>query len=96
MATTVTTSSQYSLNLADVWKGLIVAVILPVLTIIQNSIQAGTFTIDWKNIGLTALGGFIAYLIKNFLTPSAVMIKDVPQDQVDAVKDGTMKATLHG
>lgn len=71
-----TTSQQFTISLPDIWKGLLVAVITPVLTIIISSLNAGTLTFDWKAIGLTALTAGLAYVIKNFLTPSAVMIKD--------------------
>jgi hypothetical protein len=91
MAQTSTTSTQFSWNLSDILKGLVIAVILPVLTIIQNSIQAGSFTLDWKNIGLMAIGGFIAYMIKNFFTPSAIVIKNAPPTTVAAVKSGTVE-----
>ena len=65
-----TTSDRFSLTSRDFVKGLIVAVILPVLTIIQQSISHGELTFDWKLIGLTAAGGLVAYLIKNFFTDS--------------------------
>ena len=59
---------RFSINWNDVLKGLIVAVILPVLAVIQNSISNGELTFNWKLIGLTAAGGFVSYIIKNFLT----------------------------
>jgi len=86
MATT--TSKQFSLNLSDLWKGIQMSVILPILTIIQASIANGEFTLNWRTIGLTAVGGFIAYLIKNFFTPSAIVIKDATKEDMQAVKDG--------
>jgi len=86
---TVTSSKQFTLNARDIVKGLVMAVILPVLTIIQTSISAGSLTFDWKLIGLTAAGGFVAYLIKNFLTPAEVVVTGVKNDTIDAIKDGT-------
>jgi hypothetical protein len=85
---TVTTSKQFSLNWQDLWKGLKVAVILPILVIIQQSIEKGEFSFDWKLIGLTAVGGLIAYLIKNFFTPAEIVVKDAPKETVEAVKAG--------
>ena len=61
-------SDRFSLNWNDFLKGLIVAVIMPVLAIVQNSIAEGELTFNWRLIGLTAIGGLVAYLIKNFLT----------------------------
>lgn len=71
-----TTSQQFTLSGSDVLKGLLVAIITPVITIIMSSLNAGTLTFDWKVIGITALTAGLAYLIKNFLTPSAIMIKN--------------------
>lgn len=61
-------SDRFSINWNDFLKGLIMAVIMPVLAIIQNSIANGELTFNWKLIGLTAAGGFVGYLIKNFLS----------------------------
>lgn len=71
-----TTSKQFTLNGRDILKGLLVAIITPVLTIIINSLQQGTLTFDWKAIGITALTAAIAYLVKNFLTPSEITIQN--------------------
>jgi hypothetical protein len=80
------TAPQFSINLNDVLKGLKMAVLLPVLTIIYTSIQAGSFHFDWKAIGLTAAGGFIAYIIKNFFDQPAAVVKD--PETVQALKNG--------
>ena len=88
MSTTVTTSKQFTLNFRDILKGLAVAVILPVLNVIYQSIEAGSFEFDWKRIGLLAAGGLIAYLIKNFLTPAEVVVTGLKKDTVDEIKDG--------
>lgn len=90
---TITTSNQFSLNLKDILKGLLVAVITPVITIIMSSVNAGQLTFDWKAIGITALAAGLAYLVKNFLTPSAIVI-DAPASQVKAVKDGDAKVSV--
>lgn len=83
---TTTTSKQFTISISDVWKGLIVAIITPVLTVIINSLQQGALTFDWKAIGITALTAGIAYIVKNFLTPSAVVIKN--PDLAEKVKEG--------
>ena len=71
MSTTPATSSLFSLNWADVAKGLLMAVLVPVFAIITQSLQAGNLTFDWKVIGGAALAGFLGYLTKNFFTPPA-------------------------
>lgn len=57
-----------SLNWQDFGKGMLMAVLTPVLVIIQQSIEQGSWIFDWKIIGLSAIGGGLAYLIKNFFT----------------------------
>jgi hypothetical protein len=64
------TSKFLSLNWLDVAKGLVMAVLTPVMTVIGQSIEAGVFVFDWKAIGLSALAGGFAYLLKNFFTPT--------------------------
>lgn len=91
---TVTTSQRFTLNLTDVWKGLIMAVILPILTTIQQSLENGVFTLNWKLIGLTALGSFIAYIIKNFFTPAEIVITNPPKETVKAVKEGDAEVVV--
>ena len=60
------------LNWADFGKGLIMAVLTPVVVIIQESLSAGTLTFNWGAIGVSAVAGGVAYLIKNLFTaPSA-------------------------
>ena len=59
------------LNLNDLLKGLLMAVLTPVVVIIQQSLEAGLFVFDWKSIGLAALSGGVAYLVKNFFTPAS-------------------------
>jgi len=67
------TSPLFRLDLRDAAKGLIVAVGGAVITLIENSISAGTFQLDWKKIGMAALAAGLAYLVKNFFTPSQVV-----------------------
>lgn len=74
MAITIT-SKQFSINISDFLKGLIVAVISPVFTTLITSLNAGSFNVDWKDIGITASVAFLSYILKNFLTPSQTIIK---------------------
>jgi len=89
--TTTSTSKQFTINLSDFWKGLIVAVISPVFTIILQSLNAGSLTFDWKAIWATALIGILSYLSKNFFSPSATVITPPPgvsQVTIDIPKPG--------
>ena len=80
------TSNFLSLNLRDIAKGLLMAILTPVVVIIQQSLEAGVFTFDWKSIGLTAIGGGVAYLAKNFFTkPSDA--QGIANGQVPPIKD---------
>jgi len=58
-----------SLNWGDVLKGLIMAVGTPALLIIQQAIANGQFVFNWRQIGMAAIAGGVAYLLKNFFTP---------------------------
>ena len=66
-------SSFLNLNMADLLKGFLVAVIAALLTGVYNAIQTGiswTWAF-WSPILLTALGAGIAYLLKNLFTNSS-------------------------
>lgn len=66
-------SPQFAINWSDVLKGLIMAVGTPVIFIIQQTISSGQLTFNWKQIGMAALSGGVAYLIKNYFSkPAAV------------------------
>lgn len=59
------------INVLDVTKGLIVAVFTAVLVIVNDTINAGSFSFDWMHIGQTALAAAVAYLLKQLFTNSA-------------------------
>lgn len=61
-------SNFLSLNTKDVLKGLLMAVLTPAILIIQQSLSAGNLTFNWKEIGMAAIAGGLAYLVKNFFT----------------------------
>ena len=71
------TSNFLSLNWLDLGKGTLMAILTPVIVIIQQSIGAGVFTYDWKSIGLSALAGGVAYLVKNFFTPANTEVQGI-------------------
>lgn len=64
------TSKQWWLDHKDWIKGLIVAALSGPLTIIVESVNAGTFTMDWGTIAKVAITTGGAYILKNFATPS--------------------------
>lgn len=63
-------SSFLTLNAKDFIKGLVMAVLTAVITLIYTSVQAGNLTFDWKAIGVAALSSALAYITKNLLTNS--------------------------
>ncbi|MEO6610758.1 MAG: hypothetical protein ABIT05_01455 [Chitinophagaceae bacterium] len=81
----VRTSTQFSLDIRDGLKGLLVAVITPVFTVIINSLEAGSLTFNWKAIAITALTAGLAYVLKNFLTPAKVVVSNASEAVKDAV-----------
>lgn len=64
-----TTSKFLTLDFKDIGKGLLMAVIAPVLVIVQQALTTGEFP-DWKLLGLTALSAGVAYVLKNLFTPA--------------------------
>lgn len=74
----VTTSKKFSLAAPDWLKAFLVAAISPIVPIILQSLNAGSFVIDWKTVGTTALAAGLAYLAKNFFTPAQTTITGTP------------------
>jgi hypothetical protein len=63
-------STFLNLNIEDLAKGLTLTVLSSILTIVYQTVTAGSLTFDWKGIGMAALTSGIAYLMKNLLTNS--------------------------
>ena len=63
-------SSIFTLDNKDFIKGLLVAVLSSVVTILYNTIETGSLTFDWKAIGTMALTSALGYILKNLLTNS--------------------------
>lgn len=61
-------SKKYRLNARDFLRGLAIAALTPVAVLAQQSIEAGELHIDPKVLGMSAIGGALAYLIKNLFT----------------------------
>jgi len=68
---------RYSLKLRDYAKGVLMAILVPVLYVIQSSLTNGELTLNWKQIAIAALSGLIAYLIKNFFTDDVKEAKKI-------------------
>lgn len=83
------TNKQYSLNYRDLLRGLLIAVLTAVITSIYEAISQGGFNaIEWKDtlaIGVTA---GLSYLIKNFFSPTEIVVVNPPQSAVASVKEG--------
>jgi hypothetical protein len=63
-------STLFNLNSSDFIKGLVMAVLSTVITIVYQTVQAGSLVFDWKAIGTMALTSALAYIIKNLFTNS--------------------------
>jgi hypothetical protein len=64
-------SSLFTLNSKDWIKGLVVAVLTAVITVVYSTIQTGTLVLDWKSISIAAISAALAYITKNLLTNSS-------------------------
>ncbi len=67
------TSPLFSLNLADLGKGLLVSAGGAAITALESAIRAGSFSFDWKTIGGVAVAAGLSYLGKNFFTPAKMI-----------------------
>jgi bacteriorhodopsin len=63
-------STFLNLNSSDFIKGLIMAVLTTVITVVYQTVEAGSLTFDWKAIGTMALTSALAYIMKNLFTNS--------------------------
>lgn len=61
-------STLFNLNTQDFIKGLVVAVASSVVTILYSTLESGSLSFDWKQIGIVALTSAIGYLMKNLFT----------------------------
>ena len=61
-------SNFLSLGAKDILRGLLIAILTPILVLIQQSIEAGNLVFEWKSLLISGVGGGLAYLIKNFFT----------------------------
>jgi hypothetical protein len=63
-------STFLNLNTNDFIKGLVMAVLSTVITVVYQTVEAGSLVFDWKSIGTMALTTALAYIMKNLLTNS--------------------------
>lgn len=68
------TSKFLALDWADIFKGLLMAILTPAIVIIQQSLDLGILTFEWKSIVTASIGGGLAYLLKNFFTPQKTIV----------------------
>jgi len=61
-------SGFFSLGWRDFTRGLVMAILTPIATLITNSLEKGDFTLNWHLFWLSAVGGAVAYIIKNLFT----------------------------
>lgn len=65
-------SSLFRLNWHDLLKGLVIAILTPILVLIQAYFATGKLDIELDSILAVGLSGLIAYLLKNFFTDNSV------------------------
>lgn len=63
-------STFLNLNTNDFIKGLVMAVLSTVITVVYQTVEAGSLVFDWKSIGTMALTTALAYIMKNLFTNS--------------------------
>ena len=64
-------SKKYSLNWHDALKGVITASLTSVLFFVQDSLDSGSMTFEWKKLAISFVSGGVGYSIKNFFTDAA-------------------------
>jgi membrane protein implicated in regulation of membrane protease activity len=80
-------SKLFSLNIYDFLKGLIVAVLTPIIVFAQGYFANGTLDIEWQALMAVGLSGLLAYLIKNFFSdaPTLPKVSEKINDDINAV-----------
>jgi hypothetical protein len=73
MAEKIIVSPRFTLQVRDFLKGLLVSVLTSVIVVVQSTIEQGSLTFNWKQIGMVAVGSAVAYLAKNFFSAPTVV-----------------------
>lgn len=58
----------FELSKSDLVKGLVMAVLTPVVGYVLQILNSGSLELDWKKLGLLAITGLLSYLLKNVLS----------------------------
>lgn len=85
---TVVTGKQFSLNVRDLLRGLLLAVSGAVVAVIYGTVSAGSLNFDWELVKVAAISGGCSYLIKNFFTPTEIVLQNPSKSEVTAVEAG--------
>lgn len=85
-------STFLKLNLKDLLKGLVVAVLTAVITSLYQAFQDGGMPTaeQFKTAGLIGVGAALSYLLKNLFTDS---VAEAKQTLSDATTDNTVVFT---
>jgi membrane protein implicated in regulation of membrane protease activity len=83
-------SKLFSLNIYDFLKGLIVAVLTPIIVFAQGYFANGTLDIEWQALMAVGLSGLLAYLIKNFFSdaPALPEVSEKINDDINSLVGG--------
>lgn len=84
----VITSKKFSLQWRDVLRGFIMAGLTSALVVVQQSVESGELKFNWHSICMAAIGGGVAYLLKNWLIEPAktIVTSDSNQKAVNATE----------
>ncbi len=85
---TVITSKKGSLQWRDVIRGVLMAAMTSALVIVQQSVESGSLNLNWHSIAMAAVGGGVAYILKNWLIEPAktIVTSDSNQKAVNATE----------
>lgn len=89
----VIVSKFLGLNWQDAVKALILTVITSVLSIVYETLIKGG-PIDWSVVGTTAVTTAVGYILKNWLSPTQIIIQNPSKSAVEAVQEGTATAKV--
>jgi len=78
----VTTNKQFSLNLKDGIKGLIIAVGTPVLYMLQELIPG--WNLD--PLSKAAIAATVTYLLKNFFNKNEIVVTGITKETMESAK----------
>jgi membrane protein implicated in regulation of membrane protease activity len=81
-------SKLFSLNIYDFLKGLIIAILSPIIVFAQGYFANGTLDIEWQALMAVGLSGLLAYLIKNFFSDApneSRLTTSISKEDINAV-----------